>query len=151
MILSNCTTAPAEAPEATRAAGDFSAKDVACLSEAMYFEAAAFSVKGQQAVGEVIVNRKNDPRFPNTICGVISEGVGSGRGCQFSYKCDGNPEHYRYKKVKAQTDQTAKAVLSGKTSELAPGALFFHSARIAPGWFASRPRIGTFGGNIFYK
>jgi N-acetylmuramoyl-L-alanine amidase len=41
-------------------------------------------------------------------------------------------------------------VLSG-APDITKGALFFHSARVAPGWFETRPRIGTFGGNVFYR
>ena len=32
------------------------------------------------------------PPLPGTVCGVTRQGVGSGRGCQFSYACDGNSD-----------------------------------------------------------
>ena len=35
--------------------------------------------------------------------------------------------------------------------DITEGALFFLSARVSPGWFSSRPRVGTFGGNVFYR
>ena len=35
--------------------------------------------------------------------------------------------------------------------DITRGALFFHSSAAAPGWFESRPRVGTFGGNVFYR
>ena len=44
------------------------------------------------AVAEVVLNRVDDRRFPDTVCGVTTQGAGSGRGCQFSYACDGNSD-----------------------------------------------------------
>jgi hypothetical protein len=51
-------------------------KEWACLTEALYFEARGETVKGQFAVGEVILNRVSSPSFPDTICGVINQGTG---------------------------------------------------------------------------
>ena len=59
----------------------------------------------------------------------------------------------RLHRILAQrTEETAWAetVLAG-APDITKGALFFHSARVAPGWFASRPRVGRFGGNVFYR
>ena len=63
-----------------------------CLTEALYFEARGESVAGQFAVAEVILNRVTDPRYPDTICGVVNEGTGRRFACQFTYTCDGRPE-----------------------------------------------------------
>ena len=65
-------------------------KEWKCLSEALYFEARGESVTGQFAVAEVIINRANSSRFPNTICGVVNQGANKSRyRCQFTYMCDG--------------------------------------------------------------
>ena len=53
---------------------------------------AASRSTGQVAVAEVVLNRVADRRFPSTVCGVTKQGAGSGRGCQFSYACDGNSD-----------------------------------------------------------
>ena len=55
-----------------------------CLSEALYFEARGETVKGQFAVAEVILNRVDSPRYPDSICGVINQGTGQIYGCQFT-------------------------------------------------------------------
>ena len=60
-------------------------KEWACLTEALYFEARGETVKGQFAVGEVILNRVSSPSFPDTICGVINQGTGRKFACQFTY------------------------------------------------------------------
>ena len=55
----------------------------------LYFEASE-SVIGQFAVAEVIVNRANSSKFPDTVCGVVNQGTNKNRyKCQFTYMCDG--------------------------------------------------------------
>ena len=63
-----------------------------CLAEALYFEARGESIKGQVAVAEVILNRVESNKFPNTVCGVINQGTGRKYACQFTYTCDGRAE-----------------------------------------------------------
>ena len=63
-----------------------------CLTEAIYFEARGESFQGQVAVAEVILNRVDNDRWPDTICGVVNQGTGRKYACQFSYTCDGIPD-----------------------------------------------------------
>ena len=51
------------------------------------------TLEGQIAVVEVIFNRRDSGRYPDTVCGVV--GQGSSRGCQFSYTCDDIPDRVR--------------------------------------------------------
>jgi len=122
---------------------------LACLAEAIYFEAGTHSEAGRVAVAHVILNRAADPRFPSTVCGVIREGEASGK-CQFSYRCAMDTDLVRWPSKRANAQATAKAVLGGAAPDPTGGAIFFHASSIAPGWFASRPKAGTFGGNSFY-
>ena len=96
------------------------------------------------AVAHVVVNRAKAPAFPNSVCGVVSD------GCQFSYRCDGRAEVLADPRARSRAFKIAETVLSG-APDITEGALFFHSARADPGWFNSRPRVGTFGGNVFYR
>ena len=121
-----------------------------CLREAIYFEAGGIGAGGGRAVADVILNRKADPRFPNSICGVVKEGEGKGRGCQFSYRCDNRSENFAEPLKLRLATKAAQDALQRK-SDSTNGALYFHSARIAPGWFATLERTGAFGGNIFYR
>jgi spore germination cell wall hydrolase CwlJ-like protein len=119
--------------------------DLACLAEAIYFEARGTGTQGETAVAHVVVNRARSPKFgPRTVCGVVAD------GCQFSYRCDGRSDALSEASSRARAYRVAETVLAG-APDITRGALFFHSARIAPGWFASRPRVGTFGGNVFYR
>ena len=119
-------------------------RDLACLAEAVYFEARGTGASGETAVAHVVVNRAKSPKFPSSVCGVV------GDGCQFSYRCDGRADVLADARARARAFKVAETVLSG-APDITKGALFFHSARIAPGWFATRPRVGTFGGNVFYR
>jgi spore germination cell wall hydrolase CwlJ-like protein len=119
-------------------------RDLSCLAEAVYFEARGTGVTGESAVAHVVVNRARASSFPNSICGVV------GDGCQFSYRCDGRSDALADSGARARAFKVAESVLGG-SPDITNGALFFHSARVAPGWFKSRPRVGTFGGNVFYR
>ena len=153
--LANCTAptatgsarnAPEQAltetslPEATRAGGT----ELACLAEAVYFEARGTGVTGESAVAHVVVNRARSPKFPGSVCGVVAD------GCQFSYRCDGRPDVLADAAARSHAFRVAQSVLAG-APDMTRGALFFHAASVAPGWFDTRPRIGTFGGNVFYR
>ena len=45
-----------------------------CLAQNIYFEAKSEPLAGQYAVADVVLNRVNDTRYPNTICEVVREG-----------------------------------------------------------------------------
>ena len=153
LVVANCTGAPGATQITRTAPPDVVAPEVSragsgaltCLAEAIYFEARGTGATGESAVAHVVVNRTKSPKFPNSVCGVVSD------GCQFSYRCDGRPEALADPRARSHAFKIAEAVLSG-APDITQGALFFHSARAAPGsWFNSRPRIGTFGGNVFYR
>jgi N-acetylmuramoyl-L-alanine amidase len=154
LLLANCAATPE--PDVGRAAptpvpgpvkpssarlGDGA---LACLAEAIYFEARGTGAKGEAAVAHVVVNRAKSPRFPRTVCAVVAD------GCQFSYRCDGRSDTLAEAGARNRAFRIAEAVLSG-APDVTQGALFFHSARAAPGWFRSRPRVGQIGGNVFYR
>jgi spore germination cell wall hydrolase CwlJ-like protein len=154
LVVANCAETPAtqmsrnaptqEPPVETMARGSASPSDLACLAEAIYFEARGTGTTGETAVAHVVVNRAESPKFPRTVCGVVAD------GCQFSYRCDGRSDALSDPRSRAKAFKVAEAVLAG-APDITRGALFFHSARISPGWFSSRPRVGTFGGNVFYR
>jgi len=150
LALANCTApmatqsarnAPATGvPEASRASGP----DLACLAEAVYFEARGTGATGESAVAHVVVNRARSAKFPRSVCGVVAD------GCQFSYRCDGRPDVLADVRARDHAFSVARTVLAG-APDITDGALFFHAASVAPGWFDTRPRVGTFGGNVFYR
>ncbi len=148
LVLANCTVLN-QAPEQSTRNIEISASDLSCLTEAIYFEAGSTNDAGRRAVGEVVLNRASDPRFPRTICGVVDQRYNG--SCQFSYRCDGVAEDYRSAAVKAASEQMATTLMANRGEDITNGALFFHAAWAAPGWFNTLDQRGKFGGNIFYR
>jgi N-acetylmuramoyl-L-alanine amidase len=64
----------------------------------IYHEARGESLDGQVMVGEVTINRAENPLFPDTVCGVVYQGRKDTNGnmiryqCQFSWYCDGKSD-----------------------------------------------------------
>lgn len=125
------------------------AESLACLTEVMYFEARGTGKVGMRAVGEVVLNRVQDPRFPNSICGVVKEKHRN--SCQFSYTCDGRKEIYRELEQKLLSEDIALTLLTNRGEDITKGALFFHAKSIRAGWFATLEPKGQFGKQLFYR
>lgn len=122
-----------------------------CLSEALYFEARGETVEGLFAVSEVILNRVDSPRFPNSVCGVIRQGTGRHLQCQFTYTCDSNDEAIHNPTAYRRVAKVARAMLDGAPRILTKGATHYHTVNVNPSWsrnFAMTARIGV---HKFYR
>jgi spore germination cell wall hydrolase CwlJ-like protein len=69
-----------------------SEKELRCLAEGIYFEARGEPLRGQFAVGRVIMNRVASDAYPNTICDVVYQNDHLQNRCQFSFACDGKED-----------------------------------------------------------
>lgn len=148
VLLAGCATVGST--NLTLSGTQYTKQDQNCLSEALYHEARGTVDKGLRAVGEVILNRATDPRFPDSICGVIDQRYNG--ACQFSYRCDSIPNGiFNEPNEKARTLAMALTLLTDRQEDITNGALFFHAASMNPGWFATLSPRGQFGGNIFYR
>ena len=85
-------------------------------------------------------NRARSGRFPNTLCGVVYQPR------QFPFARNRAPEN-RTQWLRAI--KIAAIAVRGVWREIVPDALFFHSARISPGW--NLRRLGRVGNNVFYR
>lgn len=140
-VLAACAAAaaPAVADDAPRA------ETIACVAEAVYFEARGTSDRSQAAVAHVVLNRSQDPQFPDTPCAVVDQ------GCQFSYNCDGKPETLAVREDRAKAIATAEKVVAGVVPDPTDGALFFHGRSVRPSWTSKLDRTAEIGGHIFYR
>ncbi|WP_430464980.1 cell wall hydrolase [Tabrizicola sp.] len=120
-----------------------------CLTKALYFEARGESLKGQFAVAEVILNRVDSPRYPNSVCGVVEQG-GRG-GCQFSYHCDGARDVMREATAVETAARIARVMLDGAPRQLTYGATHFHTRAVSPNWSRKYERTAAIGAHLFYK
>lgn len=122
-----------------------------CLAEALYFEARGESVRGMFAVGEVILNRVDNARFPNTLCGVINQGTGRKYACQFTYTCDGNPERIHEPAAWEKVGKVARLLIDGAPRQLTDGATHYHTRAVSPRWSRVYSRTTSIGSHIFYR
>ena len=122
-----------------------------CLAEALYFEARGESLSGQVAVAEVILNRVDSKRYPNSICGVVKQGQQRRNGCQFSYNCDGKKNIIGNKKVFERLGRLAWVMMKGKPRTLTDRALYYHNTSVKPRWARKFVRTARIGDHIFYR
>ncbi len=131
---------------------EFQAREFRCMATAIYFEARGESVKGQIAVGQVIMTRVRSMFYPNTICGVVFQGQWNKNACQFSFACDGVPDTPKDRKQWDTALDVAKNVISGKVylDEIG-GATHYHATYVSPDWKKMVKRVTKIGVHIFYK
>ena len=127
-----------------------SSAEIKCLAEAIYFEARGETIEGQYAVGEVIINRVLSKDFPNSVCGVITEGSSRLNACQFSYNCDGKLETINEKKIYERILKLSKILLEPSARFLTGGATFYHSKLVSPSWSKKFIKTNEIGNHVFY-
>ena len=122
-----------------------------CLAEAIYFESRGEPLAGQIAVAEVVLNRVDDRRYPKTVCGVTKQGVGGGRGCQFSYACDGRSDVMSSQVPRERSQKLATLMMAGRARTVTDGATHFHAASVRPDWAGRMTRTARIGHHSFYR
>ena len=121
-----------------------------CLAVAVFFEARGEPTTGQYAVAEVIMNRVEDDRYPDTVCGVVFE------DSQFSFT-----EHYSILSrasnsskaaVLADAAQKAKTVASDVLDGYRIGitSTHYHTTSVDPFWAEHFELDGMIGNHLFY-
>lgn len=129
-----------EGAEAFLESGDtyYNADSLYWLSRIIYSESGNQSMSGKIAVGNVVMNRVESPKFPNTIYDVIFQKN------QFSPASSGSI----YRTPNEQSVIAAKLVLDG--AEVLDGVLFFN--RVGMNTYAARTRtyVATIGAHTFY-
>ena len=125
--------------------------DVKCLSRALYHEARGEGERGMRAVAEVVLNRAESSRFPDTVCAVVDQGAGNGRGCQFSFVCDGSERRRLEPRAWRRAQNLAREMLNGGDRALTDGATHFHALRVNPNWSRVYEMTAEIGAHRFYR
>ena len=139
-------------------ASEFSSS-VHCLAKTMYHEARGQDTVGQVAVADVVMNRVNDKRFPDTICKVIYQAKYDSRGhvllhqCQFSWYCDGKADVEKNLIVYTKLVRLAFIMLYDKSNriDITDGSIFYHNKSVHPYWAVYQKKTVTIGNHVFYK
>lgn len=124
-------------------------KQIRCMAINSYFEARNEPREGIIAVHNVVLNRVEDDRFPNTPCEVIYQR--NRRGCQFSWFCDGKSDHPANREKYNELFDLAEQVYSGLHDDLTNGANFYHATYVSPYWRHAMERTTQIGLHIFYE
>ena len=119
-------------------------REMNCLAGAIYFESKSEPLLGQLAVGRVIVARSRSGRFPNSYCGVVYQ------PSQFSFVRGGTmPAIPKASQDWKEAVALAQIAHEGSWKSPVEGAMFFHAARVSPGWRLAR--VGKLGNHVFYR
>lgn len=129
-------------------------RELQCLTKNIYHEAKGESKEGKFAVGLVTINRKEDGRFPSTICGVVNQKTRS--VCQFSWRCqkvkapDINSESWRESRRVAMALLTLPNIYDGLKKKYG-NALYFHAVYARPSWSRTKHKVAQIGAHLFYR
>jgi len=119
-----------------------------CLAVAIFFEARGEPYEGKEAVANVIINRVEDGRYPNSVCGVVSEHKA------FSYTHDGlhdDPTRHTGHQDKiawVQSQEVANDALQGTL--LGITSTHYHTTNVLPFWVEHYKVDGKVGNHLFY-
>lgn len=128
-----------------------------CMAVNIYHEARSDNLAGQFAVADVVLNRVADPRWPDTICGVVYQGPVQGGipvkdRCQFSWYCDGKADTITQEAAWRRSQMVAYQIVEkGLMRGISEGSTHFHATYVSPRWKYVYPAVGRIGLHIFYR
>lgn len=132
-------------------------KQIECLAENVYFEAAHEPDNGKIAVAMVTLNRVATGNYANTICDVVyqrTRSVDNKIVCQFSWTCQEKEMANRltirssslYNHIR---DISIRVYMNYNSMEdVTKKATYYHADYINPGW--NLPKSVKIGRHIFY-
>ena len=129
-----------------------------CLAQNIYYESRGSNLADMAAVANVVINRANDRRYPDTICGVVQQGKKNADGsmkrnaCQFSWYCDGKSDWPSKGDAWFKAQLLAWQIIEdGAYRGLTEGATHYHADYVNPKWAKGLTLIGRIGEHIFYR
>ena len=122
-------------------------RELTCLAENIYHEAAGESLAGKMAVGLVTLNRVRSGKFAKTVCGVVNQRVGG--SCQFSWRCEPglvtrNNQQWR------DSWNIATYLMTVPAFDITAGATYFHNQSVKPNW-KNLNKTGRIDNHTFYS
>ena len=131
---------------------------VQCMALNVYYEARGSNLADKAAVADVVLNRVNDRRYPNTVCEVVKQGMKNADGsmkrnaCQFSWYCDGKSDNPRDQDRWVEAQSIAwNIVEENKFRGISEGSTHYHATYVNPRWAKTLQLVGRIGAHIFYR
>ena len=134
-----------------------------CLALNIYYEARGSNFADQMAVADVVLNRVQDRRYPQTVCNVVYQGehkpswktgkpIPVRNRCQFSWYCDGKPDEPQDTDAWMSAQSSAYKIINyGEFRGLTEGATHYHAGYVSPRWASSLQLVGKIGDHIYYR
>ncbi|MFG0634694.1 cell wall hydrolase [Pseudomonas sp. xss_2] len=123
---------------------------ITCLARTIYWEAKEADARDMSAVASVVINRLGHDGFPDTICGVVKQGVET-KSCQFSWWCDGRSDQVEEKQRYDVAKEIARKALNQQLKDPTGGALYFHDRTVRPDWAKAYRKTAETKLFLFYK
>ena len=156
---------PAEAAAIDKSIAGHLADESYCLAENVYHEARNQPKVGQMAVMSVTLNRVNDPRYPNTICGVTKQGptrpswkdetvmIPIKHRCQFSWYCDGKSDRIHDMETFNSIYLFTTGLVDGTMilKDVTESATHYHADYVSPDWAKTKTKTIEIEDHIFYR
>ena len=130
-----------------------------CLALNVYHEARDQPFIGQVAVAQVVMNRVDDWRYPDTVCEVVKQGPTYSwkqdypirNRCQFSWYCDGKSDKPRDTYAYQMAQNIAHGVYYGNLDDFVEGATHYHATYVQPEWAETKTKTVQIDDHIFYR
>ena len=139
-------------------------EEMTCLAMNIYYEARGSNLGDKAGVADVVLNRVNDTRYPNTICEVVHQGeqkpswkdetkmVMVRNRCQFSWYCDGKADDPQDEDLWNEAQLIAYQMLEyGTYRGITEGATHYHATYVNPSWARTLQQVGRLGAHIYYR
>lgn len=144
-----------------------------CMALNLYHEARGDNIAGMYAVADVVLNRVQDNRYPDTVCDVVHQGPvreswktrenpdlpDSERiyypvrhQCQFSWYCDGENDDVNDETAWALSQEIAYKIMNDERYRgITEGSTHYHATYVNPRWARELTTVGRIGSHIFYR
>ena len=128
------------------------AKEMHCLSEAVYFEARSEPETGQAAVAQVVLNRLKSIYYPKTVCDIVYQNQERYLGCEFTFTCEGKSLVVNDPESWTLAEKLARKVLEGAIYNAEVGdSTHYHADYVRPYWAKALDKRDVIGRHIFYQ
>ena len=137
--------------------------EVQCMALNVYYETRSSNLADNYAVADVVLNRVEDTRYPNSICEVVKDGQKYADGrmkrnkCQFSWYCDGKSDVPKDRESWKRAQSVAWDIVQWNSYRgITEGSTHYHTTYVNPRWNKSRKgwsitRVGRIGAHIYYR
>ncbi len=121
-------------------------REMECLAGTVYFESRGEPAAGQLAVAQVVINRAESRKFPESYCGVVYQ------RSQFSFVKGGTmPRIKRGSAAWKRAKAIARIAHEGHWASEVRDALYFHAKYVSPSWRHAKQARATINTHIFYR